>query len=67
MSDIRGAVVHAAIMASIATLKEECKNHPLCNGCPFEDVTGECIFYCLPEKYDINKIRYALQKAVDNV
>ena len=61
MADLLGGMVYAAIMASLATLQDECLKMDECRDCPFYDV-NRCLFKHCPERYDLDKISKALKK-----
>lgn len=61
MNDIRGAVVYAAIMATIGTLKDECNKYDDCEGCKLKDDNGRCLLNHCPDRYDLDKIDKAIE------
>lgn len=66
MADILGGIVYASIMATLATLKDECKNRDNCIDCPFRTNYSMCLFDTVPEEYDLTKISEALKKDGDS-
>ena len=62
MADLLDGMVYAAIMASLATLRDECKQFDECvDACPFR-YDGNCLLHDWPDRYDLDKIGKALQK-----
>lgn len=65
MADLLDGNVYASIMATLATLQDECLHKDDCRDCPFYDVNRCLLKYC-PERYDLDKISEALKKDGDN-
>lgn len=60
MSDIMDTIVYSVIMASLASIKEECAANK-CYKCKYRDEHYACLFMKAPCKFDIDKIGKALR------
>lgn len=52
-------------MLMIEALKNHCEDNDLCKNCIFQDIEGtenRCLFFCIPENYQTEKIRNAIRE-----
>lgn len=56
MNDIKASIAYAKIMETLRILKDWCKKHSYCSGCPITDKYGSCLLCRCPEKYDLDKL-----------
>ena len=64
MADLLDGMVYAAIMATLASIKNECDNCECCEECLFKDERGACLFQ-RPDHYDLDKISKILISDID--